>query len=67
MLIQYNEIYDQKCLHRRIDDLEKLRSELAAWERERNTRSSKIPWHFTNTQAREKMASLYQKIEKSNM
>lgn len=43
---------------------EKLRSELAAWEREWNTRSSKIRWHFTNNQAREKMASLYPKNEK---
>ena len=60
-------VMTRQCLHRRIDDFEKLRSELAAWERERNTRSSKIRWHFTNNQAREKMASLYPKIEKSNI
>jgi hypothetical protein len=60
-------VMTRRCLHRRIDDLEILRSELAAWERERNTRLSKICWHFTNNQAREKMSSLYPKIEKSNI
>ena len=53
-------VMTRQCLYRRIDDLEKLRSELAAWER--NTRLSKIRWHFTNNHAREKMASLYPKI-----
>ncbi len=66
MVLELNAMARQ-CLHRRIDDFEKLRSELAAWERERNTRTSKIRWHFTNNQAREKIASLYPKIEKSNI
>lgn len=60
-------VMTRQCLHRRIDDFEKLRSELAAWERERNTRTSKIRCHFTSNHAREKMASLYPRIEKSNI
>ena len=66
MVLELNAMARQSLNHR-IDDFEKLRSELAAWERERNTRTSKILWHCTNNQSREKIASLYPKIEKSNI
>jgi len=54
-------VMTKQCLSRRIDNSETLSSELAAWERGRNARSSKIRWHFTNTEARTKMISLYPK------
>jgi hypothetical protein len=54
-------VMTRQCLVRRIDNLEKLSSELSAWERERNINSAKIKWHFTNNQAREKLISLYPK------
>lgn len=54
-------VMTRQCLNRRIDNLEKLRSELSSWEKERNSNSAKINWHFTNNQAREKLISLYPK------
>ena len=60
-------VMTKQCLSRRIDNIETLGSELAAWERGRNARSSKIRWHFTNTEARTKMISLYPKTVLSNI
>lgn len=54
-------VMTRQCLARRIDNLEKLRSELSTWEKERNTNTAKINWHFTNNQARVKLISLYPK------
>lgn len=54
-------VMTRQCLTRRIDNLEKLRSELTAWEKERNIHTAKIRWHFTNNHAREKLISLYPK------
>ena len=53
----------RQCLHLRIDDLKKISSELAIWERERYIRSSKIRWYFTNNPTREMMSSFYPEIE----
>lgn len=55
-----------QCLSRRIDTLEKLSSELSAWESKRNSDSSKINWHFTNDRARVKLISLYPKADSSH-
>jgi hypothetical protein len=51
----------RQCLNRRIDNLDKLRSELSIWEKERNVNAAKINWHFTNNKARVKLISLYPK------
>lgn len=59
-------VMTRQCLKRRIDNLEKLRSELSAWEKERNINSSKINWHFTNNQARIRLISLYPKTILAN-
>ena len=59
-------VMTRQCLKRRVDHLEKLRSELSAWEIERNSNIAKINWHFTNNQAREKLISLYPKIILAN-
>ena len=59
-------VMTRQCLKRRIDNLVKLRSELSLWERERNSNSAKINWHFTNNQARVKLISLYPKTILTN-
>lgn len=48
-----------QCLDRRIPDLETMRSHVAAWEKDRNNRQSKIQWHFTTADARVKLKRLY--------
>lgn len=48
-----------QCLSRRIDNIEKLRNELAAWEAERNTVATKVNWQFQTNDARIKLSSLY--------
>ena len=51
-----------QCLNRRIDSIEKLTSELAAWEKERNENHAKVNWHFRTKDARVKLISLYPDI-----
>ena len=52
-------VMNRQCLARRIETLELLRSELSAWEAERNQHRFKIKWHFQIGDAREKLISLY--------
>lgn len=52
-------VMTRQCLNRRIETIDLLRSELSAWEKERNKRNSTITWHFQTGDAREKLASLY--------
>lgn len=52
-------VLTRQCLSRRINDIDLLRKELAAWETERNQNKSKILWHFRTGDAREKLISLY--------
>jgi len=51
-----------QCLDRRIPDKQTLIDEIAAWERERNTRNTKSDWHFTTKDARIKLKHLYPSI-----
>ena len=48
-----------QCLDRRIPDIELMRKEVAAWERDRNNRSKIIDWRFTTEDARIKLKRLY--------
>src|SRR5450830_742042 len=48
-----------QCLDRRIATQEKLVSEIAAWERQRNTTGARINWMFTTEKARAKMGRAY--------
>ena len=48
-----------QCLDRRIDDKQKLISEVAAWERQRNDTQARINWMFTTEKARQKLARAY--------
>lgn len=50
---------DAQCLDRRIPDPQTLASEIAAWERERNSARVTINWHFTTQDARIKLRHLY--------
>ena len=40
-----------QCLNRRIPDAATLRSEVAAWETERNGMNVTVDWQFTNKNA----------------
>lgn len=48
-----------QCLDRRIADMETMRTEIAAWERDRNNSTKKIDWQFTTQDARVKLKRLY--------
>ena len=52
-------VLDQQCLDRRIPDDKMLKSEIAAWEAERNERKATVDWQFTTTDARVKLERLY--------
>ena len=52
-----------QCLNRRIEERDKLTSEIAAWERQRNDRGARIKWMFTAEKARAKMVRAYPKPE----
>ena len=44
-----------QCLDRRIATQERLVSEIAAWERQRNASGARIKWMFTTEKARTKL------------
>jgi hypothetical protein len=48
-----------QCLDRRLPDIETMRQEIAAWERDRNAISTGVNWRFTMTDARIKLKRLY--------
>lgn len=48
-----------QCLDRRIASQHQLVSEIAAWERQRNTSGAHIKWMFTTEKARAKMGHAY--------
>jgi len=51
-----------QCLDRRIDSQQQLISEIAAWERQRNTSRARIKWMFTTDKTRAKMGRSYPKL-----
>ena len=48
-----------QCLKRRIDKIEIVRSEVAAWQVSRDQINAKIDWQFTTDNARVKLKRLY--------
>lgn len=56
-------ILNRQCLSRRLDNAATLQREVAAWENDRNRRSSKVNWRFTTANARVKLRRLYPSIE----
>ena len=55
-------VMTRQCLSRRVEGMELLRKELAAWESDRNAHTACIQWQFTNDKARTKLTSLYPKF-----
>jgi len=53
----------RQCLDRRIPDQETLTTEVAAWERERNTARVTVQWHFTTNDARVRLKHLYPSLQ----
>ncbi len=51
-----------QCLDRRIPEIGKLRSEVAAWEADRNNRIATVDWQFSTADARIKLKRLYPKL-----
>ena len=56
-------ILARQCLSRRIDNMEQLKDEVAAWQVIRNTAEAKVDWRFTTKDARIKLKKLYPSIE----
>jgi hypothetical protein len=56
-------ILSRQCLDRRMDNVAYLRSEVAAWEQQRNEAKAKVHWQFTTADARIKLRRLYPSIE----
>ena len=52
----------RQCLAKRMDCIETVRSEVAAWNTERNHRQTKVDWQFGPEKARQKLKRLYPKI-----
>ena len=55
-------VMTRQCLSRRIENMDLLRLELAAWENDRNEHTACIQWQFTTNEARTKLVSLYPKF-----
>jgi hypothetical protein len=49
----------RQCLDRRIDDLDVLNTELAAWQSATNADQRQVNWHFTTSDARTRLRHLY--------
>src|SRR6516165_10261570 len=55
-----------QCLDRRIDDPNRLVTEIRAWQRQRNAACARIKWMFTTEKARAKMGRAYPKPAKDS-
>jgi len=60
--IELNVLIGQ-CLNRRIDNIEDVKTETAAWQKFRNNRNAKVTWQFTTEDARIKLSRLYPTFE----
>ncbi len=52
-------ILGRQCLHRRLDNVNRLRAETLAWETPRNAVRAPTTWRFTVSDARSKLHRLY--------
>ena len=53
----------RQCLGRRIDSIEELASEVAAWQAARDKAGAKVDWQFTAADARIRLKRLYPTLE----
>ena len=51
-----------QCLNRPIPDLDTMRREIAAWERDRNNLHANVDWQFRTSDARVNLRRLYPKL-----
>lgn len=56
-------IFSRQCLAKRIDSIEALTSEAAAWENDRNAAQTGVDWQFRAADARIKLKRLYPKTQ----
>ncbi len=56
-------VLSRQCLDRRIPDQDTLRSEINAWQEQRNQHACCVNWRFTTEDARIKLKSLYPSIQ----
>ena len=56
-------IMNRQCLNCRLDNQNKLATQVAAWESKRNAKNARIHWTFTLAVARQKLRKLYPSIE----
>lgn len=56
-------VLTKQCLNRRIDNRDKIVSEVKAWQNSRNNKDAKINWHFSTDDARIKLHRLYPSID----
>ncbi|WP_027185236.1 transposase, partial [Desulfovibrio inopinatus] len=52
----------RQCLAGRIDCIERMRTQVQAWNEDRNNRQSQVDWRFTTKDARIKLKRLYPKF-----
>jgi hypothetical protein len=55
-----------QCPDHRIDDPNRLITEIGAWERQRNPTCARIKWMFTTEKARAKMGRAYPNASKAS-
>lgn len=56
-------VLNGQCLNRHISTVKIIKEEVAAWQKNRNNKNSKINWQFTNKEARVKLKKLYPSID----
>jgi hypothetical protein len=56
-------ILGRQCLSRRIANIDTLRQETKAWEKNRNEAEAKVNWQFTTADARIRLRRLYPSME----
>ena len=52
-------VLTRQCLNRRIDNIETVKKEVAAWQEFRTNKNAKVNWRFTTADARVKLSRLY--------
>ena len=52
-------VLNSQCLNRHIGTIDEIKSEIEAWQENRNNKNCKINWQFTATDARTKLKRLY--------
>jgi len=60
--IELNVLMGQ-CLKRRIENIETVKNEVQAWQKDRNNKNAVINWRFETQDARIKLKHLYPKLE----